>query len=109
MRCLYCNKEFEKGSEEHVIHNSIGGLLTSDKICCHDFNNMVSKKIDDDFCKIFSPSSSILNLNKSHGKNSKPFHEVLIEYEGKIYTAIYKGNIFCRLFNVKKRIKAKYN
>lgn len=105
MRCLYCNKEFEKGSEEHIIHNAIGGLLTSDKICCHDCNNMVSKKIDDDFCKIFSPFSSILNLNKSHGKNSKPSYEVLIEYEGKKYTAIYKGNTFVDCVMLKKELR----
>ena len=45
---------------------------------------------------------SILNLNKSHGKNSKPSYEVLIEYEGKKYTAIYKGNTFVDCVMLKK-------
>ena len=109
MKCIYCEEEFDDLSDEHIIQNAIGGLLTSKKICCKECNNvLVSKNIDVPFTNIFSPMSSILNLNKSHNKKSKPSYKAIAIYEGKEYEVICRDKKIIDCPELKKELKGKF-
>lgn len=110
MKCIYCENEFEELSDEHIIQNAIGGLLTSKKICCKECNNvLVSKNIDVPFTNIFSPMSSILNLNKSHSKKSKPSYKAIATYNSKEYEVICKDKKIIDCPELKKELKDRFD
>ncbi len=87
--CVYCNKPLGvtgKKSEEHIIQNALGGLLTSSEICCSECNNYLSRFIDAPFTKYFAPFLNYIpELNKTNKKKSIPGYPVSVEYNGKVY------------------------
>lgn len=73
MKCIYCNDQLNESniSEEHIIHNSIGGRITSPNICCSECNNKVEKFIDGKFADALSHVTSRMSLlTKTHSMNS---------------------------------------
>ena len=90
--CVYCGKEITTRSSEHVIQNALGGTFESTDICCPECNNYISRNIDAPFVKIFNPIlGNIKHLVKSHTKDSTPPYTGTIEYNGKLYKAIFKN------------------
>ena len=104
--CFYCNKELIERSSEHIIQNSLGGLLESLDICCPKCNNFISKHIDVPFSKIFNPIiSRIENFNKTNNKKSKPPYTGKILYNGERYTANFKGKKLISCSELSKNLK----
>lgn len=97
--CVYCNKPLDvtgKKSEEHIIQNALGGLLTFNEICCGECNNYLSRVIDAPFTKYFAPFLNYIpDLNKTNKKKSIPGYPVIVEYNGKEYKGVAKKGILC--------------
>lgn len=110
MKCIYCKNEFDELSDEHVIQNAIGGLLTSKNICCSSCNStLISKNIDVPFTNIFAPFSSLLDLKKSHSASSKPTYKAIASYNGKDYEVICKERKIIECIELKKELKEKFD
>jgi len=91
MNCVYCNQAIDKESKEHIIHNSIGGLLESTEICCRECNNKIHELIDVEFSKIFAPIISRLPKIKKTNKSGLPSCTGRALYKGKEYPVSIKG------------------
>lgn len=92
-RCMYCNKEFDKLSREHIIPNGLYGRLISSDICCNECNNELGKLIDAPFVSIFNPILNKLNLNYSNVETTG-----VVDIEGKTYDNVKIKNgkpIYC--------------
>jgi hypothetical protein len=100
-RCYLCNREFDKevkSHEEHIIHNALGGQLTSKSILCEKCGNILNETVDKKFLKLFENIYGRLNLRRDRGKAIKLFGT----WKGK--KVIYeKGNIYPqRPFEIEK-------
>jgi len=73
--CYLCNRKFNnktvKKHEEHIIHNALGGQLTSETILCENCGNILNEKIDKKFLKLFENIYGRLNLRKDRDKKIK--------------------------------------
>lgn len=67
MKCCICGMEIdqENRSEEHIIHNAIGGILKSDSIYCKKCNSKYGSDLDKAFTEIFAPIIDGLDMKKS--------------------------------------------
>lgn len=109
--CVYCNKPLDvtgKKSEEHIIQNALGGLLTSSEICCGECNNYLSRFIDAPFTKYFAPFLNYIpELNKTNKKKSIPGYPVIVEYNGKVYKGVAKKGKLCECRDLCKELHTK--
>ena len=109
--CVYCNKPLGvtgKKSEEHIIQNALGGLLTSSEICCSECNNYLSRFIDAPFTKYFAPFLNYIpELNKTNKKKSIPGYPVGVEYNGKEYKGVAKKGKLCECGALCKELRTK--
>jgi len=66
MDCIYCEKEINKKSKEHIIQSALGSNLKSVNLLCEDCNNYFARnesgKIDDVFVEQFKEFRNILNI-----------------------------------------------
>lgn len=70
--CIYCEKDIEKESKEHIIQNALGGQLVFSDICCSACNQRLRRDIDDQFTKIFNPLLGIFkNMHKTNHVKSR--------------------------------------
>ena len=55
MKCCICGMEIdqENRSEEHIIHNAIGGILKSDSIYCKKCNSKYGSDLDKAFTDVY--------------------------------------------------------
>lgn len=94
----------ENRSEEHIIHNAIGGILKSDSIYCKKCNSKYGSDLDKAFTEIFAPIIDGLDMNfdRKTGKTSYKGlcaikREILIKHGlkmAKLYQCLIKmGNI----------------
>lgn len=91
--CVYCGSPIYTKSTEHIIHNALGGVETSDDICCGKCNNKISSIIDKPFTNIFAPFiDNISNFSKSNNKNSNSSYDGIGIYQGKEYNCKIKNN-----------------
>lgn len=106
--CVYCNKPLDvtgKKSEEHIIQNALGGLLTFNEICCGECNNYLSRVIDAPFTKYFAPVLNYIpDLNKTNKKKSIPGYPVIVKYNGKKYKGVAKKGILCECRDLCKKL-----
>lgn len=67
--CIFCDKEIDKESVEHILLNSLGGKLTCKNIICKSCNNSFGTEIDSKLCDVLYPYASLLNVNRDRGNN----------------------------------------
>ena len=67
--CIFCGKEIDKESVEHILLNSLGGKLTCKNIICKSCNNFFGTEIDSKLCDVLYPYASLLNVNRDRGNN----------------------------------------
>lgn len=93
MKCVICGTELnEKNkSEEHIIHNAIGGTLVSNKIYCKECNQKYGSNEDKAFVKIFAPILSGLKMHRNRKTSGTPYTGTLCDKEGNLYTATFKS------------------
>ncbi len=68
--CYYCKKliNTSNSSIEHIIPNSIGGRLKSDRLICKNCNSIFGFKIDSELSRTFHSYMLINNLKKERGQ-----------------------------------------
>lgn len=100
-KCLYCNSDILIESKEHVIHNAIGGHLTSVDICCGSCNNLVQTLIDSEFTNALSPiTGRIPDLNKSYSKKRRQsYRGKAQDCEGNVYDVFIKNKAITKIIN----------
>ena len=55
-KCIYCGKELTSNETlEHIIPNSLSGMLYSSQICCSECNALLGKTVDSAFSRLFVP------------------------------------------------------
>lgn len=91
-KCIYCGREFQKLSNEHIIQQGLGGISKSEAICCDECNKTcVSELIDAPFVDIFKPFiNRIKNFTKDYSSSSGSY-EAFVECGGEIYKARIKN------------------
>jgi hypothetical protein len=90
--CVYCERQIEKRSREHIIQNAIGGLFESEDICCPACNEYISKYIDAPFTKTFNPIIGMIeNFAKTNNKKSQPPCTGKALYDNELYDVKIKG------------------
>ncbi|WP_310832323.1 HNH endonuclease [Paenibacillus pedocola] len=101
MRCVYCGEPLNEinVSKEHVIHNALGGLLESKKICCKGCNSKLGEKDDSEFTKIFSAITENLNIKKSRESNPSKYNAIVTDKKGHVYNAVMKGKEVWSVFS----------
>ncbi len=100
MNCYNCSVVLneENSSREHIINNSLGGRLKSNKLLCKNCNNIILKPLDDEIEKQLGNLADLLGIKKDRkkkdiriplktkggktkyfGSNLRPNHRLIIE------------------------------
>lgn len=109
--CIYCEKDIEKESKEHIIQNALGGQLVFSDICCSACNQRVRRDVDDQFTKIFNPLLGIFkNMHKTNHVKSSPKYKgkAFFKRNGKQYDVILKNGKIVDCKELKKDYKEKF-
>lgn len=111
MKCVICGTELnEKNkSEEHIIHNAIGGTLVSNKIYCKECNQKYGSNEDKAFVKIFAPILSGLKMHRNRKTSGTPYTGTLCDKEGNLYTATFKSGRVVKVVKNDTSEYVKYN
>lgn len=72
MKCVFCNKEYEKLSEEHIIPNVLCGTLKSQSLICSKCNSLLGEHIDAELQKSFAWLINLFALEKERGNYYAP-------------------------------------
>jgi hypothetical protein len=111
MNCIYCNQEIIIPSKEHIIQNAIGGTLESDKICCANCNNILSKIIDKPFTDMFN--AIVMHLPDFQKTNNKDSKNIIfakgITYNNEQYDIIVKNKKITSCPDLQKKLKKNYD
>lgn len=70
--CVFCKKEFDKLSEEHIIPNVLCGRLKSKNLICKDCNSWLGENIDIAFEGVYSQITHLFKIKRERGKG-QPF------------------------------------
>lgn len=111
-RCVYCNIIINDESEEHIIQNALGGLITSTKICCSRCNQILSLSIDQEFTSIFNPIlGKFDNMVKTNNNKSAPSYtgKAIHREIGRIYNVRVKRGKIIDCPELKKEFREKYS
>jgi hypothetical protein len=83
IKCYYCDVEINGNnrSKEHIIHDFLGGNITSTDLLCVTCNSKLGETIDSEFHAQLKP---FVNLIVAKNKKKK-FRERLIDIDGKEY------------------------
>lgn len=109
--CVYCGENIKDDSEEHIIQNALGGLITSTGICCSKCNQVLSSSIDKEFTSIFNPIlGNFKNMVKTNNGNSKPSYTGVAIHKKtfKKYSVYLKQNKIVDCPELKKELKGDY-
>ena len=109
--CVYCDEAIEEKSDEHIIYNALGGLITSDGICCINCNRKLSTSVDKEFTSMFNPIiGKFFTMGKSHNTKSKPSYTGIAFHKEthKIYNVIIKKGKVVDCLELKKEMKEKF-
>ncbi len=87
MKCCICGMEIdqENRSEEHIIHNAIGGILKSDSIYCKKCNSKYGSDLDKAFTEIFAPIIDGLDMNFDRKTGKTSYEGIMRDKEGNSY------------------------
>lgn len=101
MKCCVCGIEIdeENRSEEHIIHNAIGGVLKSDSIYCKECNSKYGSDADKAFIEIFAPiiDGLYMNFDRKAGKTS--YEGIMCDKEGNLYKTRFKNGKVISMFD----------
>lgn len=70
--CVFCKKEFEELSEEHIIPNVLCGRLKSKNLICKNCNSWLGENIDIAFDGVYSQITHLFKIKRERGKG-QPF------------------------------------
>lgn len=87
MKCCIRGMEIdqENRSEEHIIHNAIGGILKSDSIYCKKCNSKYGSDLDKAFTEIFAPIIDGLDMNFDRKTGKTSYEGIMRDKEGNSY------------------------
>lgn len=101
MRCCICgtNINEENKSEEHIIHNAIGGILKSDDIYCKTCNSKYGSDTDKAFTQIFAPIIDGIDMNFDRKTGKTSYEGIMCDKEGKLYKTRFKNGKVMSMFD----------
>lgn len=89
--CIYCGNDIDKENDEHIIPNSIGGLLQAKDIICWECNSdRFGRGIDATFAEQFNPLRVLFGVKSGRGKEAPPLKGLDGDKGGK-YDLIHGG------------------
>lgn len=93
MKCCICGIDIgkENRSEEHIIHNAIGGILKSQAIYCKECNSKYGSDTDKAFTEIFAPIIDGLDMNFDRKTGKTSYEGIMCDKEGNLYKARLKN------------------
>jgi len=91
-KCVICDCTLDESnkSNEHIIHNAIGGTLKDDGIYCKTCNGKFGSMNDKKFVSIFAPIVDNINMHKSRNTKGTSYTGVTFDLAGNIYTATFR-------------------
>lgn len=103
MRCCICGEYInEKNrSEEHIIHNAVGGILKSEGIYCKKCNNRYGSDTDKAFTEIFAPIIDGLDMNFDRKTGKTSYEGIMCDKEGNLYKTRFKNGKVMSMFDEK--------
>lgn len=101
MKCCICGMEIdqENRSEEHIIHNAIGGILKSDSIYCKKCNSKYGSDLDKAFTEIFAPIIDGLDMNFDRKTGKTSYEGIMRDKEGNSYKTWFKNGKVISMFD----------
>lgn len=101
MKCCICGIDLDENnrSEEHIIHNAIGGILTSDGIYCIKCNSKYGSDMDKAFTKIFAPIIDGLDMNFDRKTGKTSYEGIMCDKEGNLYKTRFKNGKVLSMFD----------
>lgn len=99
--CVICGELLndQNKSNEHIIHNAIGGSLEDDEIYCKKCNQLYGSNQDKAFTEIFAPIVDKLNMHKTRKTNGTSYTGIMTDEKGNLYTATYKSGKVIKLID----------
>lgn len=100
-KCVICEAPLnsQNKSNEHIIHNAIGGSLEDDEIYCKKCNSLYGSDRDKAFTQIFAPLVDGINIRKTRKTKGTPYTGIMCDLDGNLYTATYKAGKVIKLEN----------
>ena len=104
MNCCLCNEPItsENKSEEHIIHNAIGGTLKSCDIYCKKCNESYGSKTDSRFAQIFTPIIDNLDMHFDRATGHSVYTGIMADSSGKLYQTNFKNKKVVSMFDNSK-------
>lgn len=101
MRCCICGKEIDakNRSEEHIIHNAVGGILKSEGIYCKECNSRYGSDTDKAFTEIFAPIIDGLDMNFDRKTSKTSYEGIMCDKEGNLYKTRFKNGKVMSMFD----------
>lgn len=101
MKCCVCGTEIDEKnrSEEHIIHNAIGGVLKSDSIYCKKCNSKYGSDADKAFTEIFAPIIDGLDMNFDRKTGKTSYEGIMCDKEGNLYKTRFKNGKVISMFD----------
>ena len=99
--CVICGVLLDNNnkSEEHIIHNAIGGSLKSAQIYCKECNQKYGSAQDIEFTRIFAPIVDRIDIHKDRKTNGTSYTGTMYDEDYNLYTATYKMGKVVELFD----------
>lgn len=89
-KCLFCGRDFEELSKEHIIPNVICGRIKSKNLICKDCNSTLGQEIDNGIDGVYSLFINMFNIKRERGE-SEPVIVTSVD-DGKIYKFCSNGD-----------------
>lgn len=100
-KCVICgciiNEDNE--SEEHIIHNAIGGVLKSKAIYCKKCNSEYGSDVDKAFCENFAQIIDGLDMNFDRKAGETSYEGVMCDKKGNLYKTRFKKGKVISMFD----------
>lgn len=89
-KCLFCGRDFEELSKEHIIPNAICGRIKSKNLICKDCNSTLGQEIDNGLDGVYSQIINMFNIKRERGE-SEPVVVTSVD-DGKKYKYFSNGD-----------------
>lgn len=68
-KCLFCGRDFQELSKEHIIPNAICGRIKSKNLICKDCNSTLGQEIDNGLDGVYSQIINMFNIKRERGES----------------------------------------
>lgn len=101
-RCCICGNLIDENnrSEEHIIHNGIGGWLKDDGIYCKECNSSYGTELDIDFIKMFAPVVDNLDIRIERKTKGTSYEAYAVNKKGERFIATVKNKRIVEVKNI---------